>query len=382
MKVPFVDLRAQYQPLASEMQQAISAVLERGDFILGQEVGLFEEEFATYCEAAYAIGVDSGTSALELALRAFEIGPCDEVIAPANTFIATVSAIADTGATPVLVDIEPLTYGLDVTQIEAAITERTRAIIPVHLYGHPVDTDAVLEIAQQHGLLVIEDACQAHGARYSGRRVGSLGHAAAFSFYPSKNLGAFGDGGMLVTDDKGLADRVRMLRNHGQRDKYHHTLRGYNHRLDTLQAAVLRVKLKRLDSWNAARREHARRYDRLLAHSRVVLPVEADQAEPVYHLYVVRVKDRDGLRAYLEDRGIATGIHYPIPVHLQLAFRDLGYGNGSFPVTEEYAAQILSLPMYPELKPSSIEYVATTITESLSKQGVQPLVSQSVGRHG
>ena len=363
MNVPFVDLRAQYESLAGEVQQAISAVLERGDFILGKETGLFEEEFAAYCGTAYAVGVDSGTSALKLALRAFGIGPGDEVITVANTFIATASAISCTGASPILVDADPRTYNIDVSRIEEAITERTKAIIPVHLYGCPADMDSIVEVAQQHGLVVIEDACQAHGAKYKGKRVGSLGHAAVFSFYPAKNLGAYGDGGMIVTDDARVAESLRMLRNHGQREKYHHELRGYNHRLDTLQAAVLRVKLKYLDEWNAARRRHAQIYGEILADYRVILPAEADYEEGVYHLYVIRVKDRDGLRAYLQDKAISTGIHYPIPIHLQPACRDLGYQKGRFPVTEAYAEQILSLPMYAELTSDAIEYVAEAIRD-------------------
>lgn len=380
MKVPFVDLRAQYRSLASEVEQAISAVLERGDYILGQEVTLFEEEFAAYCEAEYAVGVDSGTSALDLALRAFDIGPGDEVITVANTFIATAFAISYTGARPVLVDVDPETYMIDVSLVERAITDRTRAIIPVHLYGHPADMDPIMEIAGKYGLVVIEDACQAHGAKYKGKRVGSFAHAAAFSFYPAKNLGAYGDGGVVVTNDKRMAESLYMLRNYGQREKYHHMVQGFNHRLDTLQAAVLRVKLKHLDAWTAARRQHARLYGELLAHSPVVSPVEADYAEAVYHLYVIRVEDRDGLRAYLQERGVATGIHYPLPIHLQPGYRDLGYNKGDFPVTEGYAEQILSLPMYAELTPASIEYVAEAIRTSVSEHRVEPLVSQPVGR--
>jgi len=386
MNVPFVDLRAQYRSLASEVQQAISAVLERGDFILGKEVSLFEEEFAAYCGVKHAVGVDSGTSALELVLRAFDIGPGDEVITAANTFIATALAVSYTGARPVLVDVDPQMYTIDLSLLESAITDRTRAVIPVHLYGHPVDMDPILEIALQHGLVVIEDACQAHGAKYKGKRVGSLGHAAAFSFYPAKNLGAYGDGGMVVTNDERVAESLQLLRNYGQREKYHHLLRGYNHRLDTLQAAVLRVKLKHLDEWNAARRRHAQLYGELLAHSPAVPPVEADYAEPVYHLYVIRVeacpersrRNRDGLRACLHDKGIATGIHYPIPIHLQPAYRDLGYEKGSFPVTEEDAGQALSLPMYAELTPDLIEYVAETIRDFVAEYRVELLVSQPV----
>ncbi|MGB5931838.1 MAG: DegT/DnrJ/EryC1/StrS family aminotransferase [Anaerolineae bacterium] len=345
------------------MQQAISVVLERGDFVLGREVSLFEEEFAAYCEAEYAVGVDSGTSALELALRAFDIGSGDEVITAANTFIATAFAVSYIGATPVLVDVDPQTYTIDLALLESAITDRTRAIIPVHLYGHPAEMDPIMEMAGRYRLVVIEDACQAHGAKYKGKRVGPLGHAAAFSFYPAKNLGAYGDGGMVVTNDKRVAESLHMLRNYGQSEKYHHILRGYNHRLDTLQAAVLRVKLKCLDVWNAARRQHAQLYGQLLAHSPVVLPAEAGYAESVYHLYVIRVEDRDGLRAYLQDRGIATGIHYRIPIHLQPSYRHLGYEKGSFPITEAYAEQILSLPMYAELTSDSIACVAGAIRD-------------------
>jgi dTDP-4-amino-4,6-dideoxygalactose transaminase len=367
MSVPFVDLKAQHRSLAFELQQAISAVLERGDFILGEDVRLLEEEFAGYCEAQYAVGVSSGTSALELALRAFEIGPGDEVITAANTFIATAAAISYAGAKPVLVDIDAHSYNIDVSQIEAAVTERTKALIPVHLYGHPADMDPILEIAEGYGLVVIEDACQAHGARYKGKRVGSLGHAAAFSFYPAKNLGACGDAGMVVTSDPEVAERIRMLRDHGQSDKYHHTLLGYNHRLDTFQAAVLRVKLKRLDEWNAARRRHARRYNEFLNGCLAITPREADDCECSYHLYVIRVQDRDALRAHLRDKGIATGIHYPIPIHLQPAYQSLGYGTGSFPVTEECCKQVLSLPMYAELAPDQIKYVAEAIRGFLAQ---------------
>jgi dTDP-4-amino-4,6-dideoxygalactose transaminase len=372
LQVPFVDLAAQYATIAEEIDEAISKVLRRTDFILGQDVGLFEQEFAAFCETEYAVGVDSGTSALELALRAYGIGPGDEVVTAANTFIATALAISYTGATPVLVDVDPQTYTMDVTRLEGAITDRTRAIIPVHLYGHPADMDPIMEIAQRYGLVVIEDACQAHGAKYKGKRVGSLGHTAAFSFYPAKNLGAYGDGGTVVTGDKRVAESLRTLRDYGQREKYHHMLRGYNHRLDTLQAAVLRVKLRHLDAWNAARRQHAKLYGELLAHSPVVVPTEADYAESVYHLYVIRIKDRDRLRAYLREKGVATGIHYPIPIHLQPAYRDLGCEKGSFPITEDYASEVLSLPMYAELTPDSIECVAEAIRNFALEYGVEP----------
>lgn len=361
MNVPFVDLKAQYLSLAGEVETALSAVVMRGDFVLGKEVARFEEEFAAYCEAAYAVGVDSGTSALELALRAFDIGAGDEVITAANTFIATALAISYTGARPVLLDVEPHTNTIDVQQLNAAINGRTKAIIPVHLYGHPADMDPILDIARRYDLVVIEDACQAHGARYKGKRVGSLGHAAAFSFYPAKNLGAYGDGGMVVTSDERLAQSVRLLRDYGQSEKYHHVLIGYNHRLDTLQAAVLSVKLKYLDEWNDARRRHAEHYGRLLDRGQAIVPTEAEYAESVFHLYVVRIPERDGLRAFLHSKGIATGMHYPIPIHMQPAYRHLGYPEGSFPVTEAHARQHLSLPMYAELTPDSIEYVAQAI---------------------
>ncbi|MDP8923311.1 MAG: DegT/DnrJ/EryC1/StrS family aminotransferase [Chloroflexota bacterium] len=361
--VPFVDLAAQYAAIEAEVDEASRQVLRKTDFILGREVGLFEEELAAYCEGRYAVGLDSGTSAIELALRAFEIGPGDEVITVANTFIATALAISYTGATPILVDASPETATIDVARLEPAVTDRTRAIIPVHLYGQPADMDPIMELARRRGLVVIEDACQAHGARYKGRRVGSLGHAAAFSFYPAKNLGAFGDGGMVTTNDERVADALRMLRNYGQREKYHHLLRGFNRRLDTLQAAVLRVKLRYLDDWNAARRRHADLYTQLLSGSGVATPVAAEYAESVWHLYVIQTADRAGLKAHLDGRGIATGIHYPIPVHLQPAYADLGYAPGDFPVAERLAEQVLSLPMYAELSAEMVEYVADAVRE-------------------
>jgi dTDP-4-amino-4,6-dideoxygalactose transaminase len=364
-QIPFVDLAAQYAGIEGEVNVALQEALKRTDFILGRDVKLFEEEFATFCETEHAIGVDSGTSALELCLRAFGIGAGDEVITAANTFIATTLAISYTGATPVLVDADPENYTIDVSRLEDAITERTRAIMPVHLYGQCADMDPILEIAREHGLIVIEDACQAHGARYKGKRAGSMGHAAAFSFYPAKNLGAYGDGGAVVTNDEEVYRSIRMLRDYGQTEKYHHVLRGYNRRLDTLQAACLRVKLKYLDSWNAARSRHAALYNRLLAGTQVITPVEMDYAQSVWHLYVIRVGDRSALKARLADRGIATGIHYPVPIHLQQAYSDLGYARGDFPVTEDYAGQILSLPMYTELTPEMVEYVADSIQDAL-----------------
>jgi dTDP-4-amino-4,6-dideoxygalactose transaminase len=362
-QVPFVDLAAQYRAIEGEISEAVSKVFREGDFILGREVSLFEEEFAAFCEAKWAVGVDSGTSALELALRAYEIGPGDEVITAANTFIASALAISHAGATPVLVDVDADTYTIDVAAIEKAITPRTKAIIPIHLYGHPADMDPILQLAQRHGLVVIEDACQAHGARYKGKRTGSLGHAAAFSFYPGKNLGAYGDGGAVVTSDAAVAKRLGMLRNYGQKEKYQHMFRGFNRRLDTLQAAVLRTKLKRLDEWNEARRQHAKSYSRLLAQSGFVVPRASAVCESVWHLYVIRTEQRDALKEHLATRGISVGIHYPIPIHLQPAYRDLGHQPGDFPVTEEYSRQILSLPMYAELTPDILRRVAETAGE-------------------
>lgn len=362
-EVRFVDLAAQYRAIASEIDSAIAAVLCDTDFILGRAVNRLEEEFAAFCESGYAVGVDSGTSALELALRAFDIGPGDEVVTVANSFIASALAVTHTGARPVLVDCNPENYTMDISCLEQAITPRTRAILPVHLYGQPADMDPILEIARRHSLVVIEDACQAHGATYKGKRVGCLGHAAAFSFYPGKNLGAYGDAGMVVTNDGSIADALQKLRNYGQEEKYRHVSQGYNRRLDTLQAAILSVKLHHLESWNASRQQLAGLYNELLSGSGVVTPNQASYAESVWHLYVVRSKNRDSLKAHLASQGIMTGIHYPIPIHLQPAYSDLGYKKGDFPVTEAYADEILSLPMYAELTPDAIQYVADTIRE-------------------
>jgi len=378
--VPFVDLGAQYRTIEGEIGEATSRVIQQSDFILGREVSLFEEEFAAFCEAKYAIGVDSGTSALELALRAYDIGPGDEVITAANSFIASALAISHAGARPILVDVDPSTYTVDVSAIEKAITPRTKAVIPVHLYGHPAHMNPIRELADKHGLVIIEDACQAHGTRYKGRRAGSLGHAAAFSFYPGKNLGAYGDGGIVVTNDRGIARRLEMLRNYGQKEKYQHLFRGYNRRLDTLQAAVLRVKLRYLEKWNAARRWNAVLYHKFLDGCGLLLPGEAPGAESVWHLYVIRAEQRDALKEHLISRGISASIHYPIPIHVQPAYLDLGYKKGDFPVTESCAHQVLSLPMYAEISQDQIEYVAKTIRNFLSARKDNRLVSKTLAK--
>jgi len=367
MKIPFVDLQAQYKSIAGEVAAAIQCVLDRGDYILGEQVRLFEEEFAAYIGVKHAVGVGTGLDALEMLLRAYEIGPGDEVITAANTYIATALAIMAVGARPVLVDIDPATYNVNVGAIEAAITTRTRAIMPVHLCGQPADMDEILAIGEKHGLKVIEDAAQAHGARYGGVRVGSIGDAAGFSFYPGKNLGAYGDGGMVVTNDAAIAEKVRRLGNYGQRVKYEHTSVGTNSRLDTIQAAILRVKLRRLDVWNDARREHAAAYQTLLQGADCTVPVTAADRTHIFHLYVVEVDDRGDVQKLLTEKGISTGIHYPIPIHLQEACAGLGYKRGDFPATERAAGRILSLPMYAELAAGQQEYVAANLRQAVRR---------------
>ena len=363
-KVPFVDLQTQYESLRADINAALQGVLERGDFILGEEVQRFEDDFAKYIGTPHAMGVGSGLDALVLALNAYGVGVGDEVIVPANTFIATVLAVFAARAKPVLVDVDAATYNINPAAIEAAITSRTRAIIPVHLYGQPADMASILALAEKRNLIVIEDAAQAHGAMYDGRRVGSLGHAAAFSFYPAKNLGAYGDGGMVVTKDAGIAAKIRKLRNYGQRVKYEHTCVGINSRLDTIQAAILRVKLRHLDRWNAARAEHAAAYQAMLSESPYLLPQTAPGRTHIFHLYVIQLDNRSEIQEPLSCRGIGTGIHYPIPVHLQEACSNLGYRRGDFPVTEGAATRILSLPMFPEMTPEQREYVAISLLES------------------
>jgi dTDP-4-amino-4,6-dideoxygalactose transaminase len=350
MNIPLVDLGAQYQPLREDILQRIGEILDGMRLFLGPNVQAFEAEFAAYQEVNHAVGVSDGTTALQLALMANGVGNGDEVITASHTFIATVEAIVLVGAVPVFVDVDPDTYTMDVGQIEGRITSRTRAVIPVHLYGQPANMSPIMEIAERYDLTVVEDACQSHGARYGGRRTGGLGHIAAFSFYFSKNLGAYGEAGMVTTKDEELARKVRMLRDHGSPRRYYHEMIGMNARLDEIQAAVLRAKLPHLESWNEQRRANATDYTQLLSDiEEVIAPETADYAEHVYHLYVVRVPRRDQLKAHLQQRGVGVGIHYPVPCHLQPAFQSLGYERGELPVTEQVADEILSLPMYPEL---------------------------------
>jgi dTDP-4-amino-4,6-dideoxygalactose transaminase len=365
--IPFVDLKTQYLSLKPEIETAIANVLESTQFILGDEVSTLEQEFAAYCQAEYGVAVNSGTSALHLALLAAGIGAGDEVITVPFTFVATVAAIGYTGATAVFVDINPVTYTIETRQIEAAITERTKAILPVHLYGQPAEMEPILQIAQRYGLTVIEDAAQAHGAEYKGRRVGSIGDIGCFSFYPGKNLGAYGEAGMVVTNNPEYAHTMRMLRDWGQERKYHHVLKGYNYRMDGLQGAILRVKLRHLEVWTNARRAHAAHYDRLLAGA-IPLPTVMPYSHHVYHVYAVRSPQRDLLQQRLYEQGIQTGIHYPIPVHLQAGYTDLGYQLGDFPHAERAAQEVLSLPLYPELTADQVAIVSECLQNSLQRE--------------
>ena len=359
--IPFVDLKAQYQGIKAEVNAAIQGVLDSCQFTLGSEVLAFEQEFAAYCRAQHGIGVNTGTSALHMALLAAGVGRGDEVITVPFTFVATVSAIDYTGATPVFVDIDPQTFTMDPAKLEAAITSKTKAIIPVHLYGQCADMDPILAIAKGHGLVVIEDACQAHGAEYKGRRAGSMGDMGCFSFYPGKNLGAYGEAGMVVTDNSDFTRTIRMLRDWGAEKKYHHVLKGYNFRMEGIQGAVLRVKLRHLEAWTEARRTAAAHYDRLLASSGVATPRAMAHNRHVYHIYAVRTGSRKAWQDTLLAQGIQSGIHYPTPVHLLPAFADLGYREGQFPRSERAANEVLSLPMFPELTEAQCEEVACAI---------------------
>jgi dTDP-4-amino-4,6-dideoxygalactose transaminase len=365
MTVPFLDLKAQYQAIRSELDAAIREVMESSAFAGGPFVERFENEFAHFCGCRHSIGVGSGTDALWLILLALGVGPGDEVITVANTFIATAEAISVCGARPVFVDVDQSTYTMDAGELEKSITNRTRAIIPVHLFGQMADMDAIMEIARSRGVPVIEDACQAHGAEYKGRRAGSIGIAAAFSFYPGKNLGACGEAGAVVSNDAELAGKVRMLRDHGQEKKYFHAVVGWNARMDGLQGAILSAKLKHLEGWNDARRANANRYGELLGgFAGTVLPTEAAGSRHIYHVYAIRVKGRDSLLAKLKEEGIDGAIHYPVPVHLQKAYEHLGMRKGSLPVAERCAEEFLSLPMFAELSQESIEHVCGSLRRS------------------
>jgi dTDP-4-amino-4,6-dideoxygalactose transaminase len=366
MKVPFLDLKAHHAPLIDKFDRAIREVIESSAFAGGPFVERFEEEFAAYCGSEYAIGVGNGTDALWLALLALGIGPGDEVITVPNTFFATVEAITYCRAQPVFVDVDEDTFTMDPAELKKALTAKTKAIIPVHLFGQPADMDPILEFARAYGLSVIEDAAQAHGAEYKGRKAGTIGDAGCFSFYPGKNLGAFGEAGAVVTNDAELFEKIRVLRNHGQAQKYYHTLAGWNCRMDGIQAAILSIKLRHLEEGNRLRRERALQYNQALAGIEgIATPFEADYARHVYHVYAIRVQEREEVRRRLVENGIGCGVHYPIPIHLQEACRGLGYTEGAFPVAEDLAEEFLSLPMFPELTEEQIEYVARCVSETV-----------------
>ncbi len=366
MKVPLLDLTRQYQQIKSELDAAVLKVLESGQFILGSTVKQFEEAAANYCGTKHAVGVASGTDALVLALRALNVGPEDEVITCPFTFFATTECVSQVGATPVFVDIEPDTFNLDPDATEAAITPRTKAVIPVHLFGHCADMERINAIAEKHGLFVIEDAAQAWGATSNGKVAGSMSHAGCFSFFPTKNLACCGDGGLLTTNDDEIAEKVRLLRTHGQAQRYEYVMLGYNSRLDALQAAVLQLKLKYVDQWNNLRRQHAQRYNELFAGTPVIPPTEKPYAKHVYHQYTIRVPHRDAVEEALKKAEIGCMIYYRVPLHLQPVYADLGYEAGSFPVTEQACREVISLPIFPELTEEEVEYVAETVKTAVT----------------
>lgn len=366
MKIEFADLNKQYQNIKKEIDGAIQNVLDRGTFTLGEELEIFEKEFADFCEAKYCVAVASGTDALFLSLLAMDVGPGDEVITVPNSFVATALCISMAGAKPVFVDIDPKTYNIDTTKIEEKITPRTKAIIPVHLYGRSADMDPIKEIATRHNLKILEDACQAHGARYRGVRVGNFGEAAAFSFYPSKNLGAYGDGGAIITNNKELAEKILALRVFGGKERDYYQIKGINSRLDMIQAAVLRVKLKYLDEWSEKRRQNAELYNELLKDADVIAPEISDGAS-VFHLYVIRSGRRDALQKYLKEKGVSAIVHYPVPIHLQPCYKELSYREGDFPETEKACREILSIPIYPELTEDEIKYISQSIIDFYKK---------------
>jgi len=381
--IPLVDLRGQYEPMKAEVQAAVADVLDGMKLFLGENVFQLEREFSEFCAARHAVGVGSGTDALYLALRALGVGPGDEVITVPNSFFATAAAICMTGATPVFVDIDAESYTMDARLIEPKITPRTKAVMPVHLYGQPADMRAIKQVAEAHNLAVIEDACQAHGAEYRGQRTGTLGDAAAFSFYFSKNLGAYGEGGIAVTNNRDLASKLQLLRNHGSSQRYYHTAVGMNSRLDEIQAAVLRIKLRHLEQWNIARRALAREYSkRLSAFSEVTTPWERPDATHVYHLYVIRVPHRDELLEWLTRQGVGAAIHYPVPIHLQEALAHLGHREGDFPVTERVTGEIISLPVYPELGLDDVNYICQSIGDFLRMKHTRRSVSRGAASGG
>jgi dTDP-4-amino-4,6-dideoxygalactose transaminase len=371
MKVPFLDLRSQHAPLRAEIDRAIAEVIDESAFAGGPFVVRFEEDFATYCDCPHAVGVGSGTEALWFCLLALGVGPGDEVITVPNSFMATAEAITFCGAKPVFVDVDEHTYTMDPSGLAKALTSRTKAIIPVHLFGQPADMDPIVDFACQHGLFVIEDAAQAHGAEYKGRRVGTLGDAACFSFYPGKNLGALGEAGAVVSKNAELEKKIRILRDHGQVRKYHHTMIGWNGRMDGIQGAVLRVKLRHLERGNELRRSHAERFDRIFdGIAEIVRPVAAASVRHVYHVYAIRIQERDEMIRILDEKGIGSGVHYPVPIHLQEAYRSLGYERGAFPIAERCATELISLPMYPELTSAQVELVGRTVIESVARCAV------------
>ena len=370
--IPFLDLRAQHQQIKDDIHAAVSKVMETAQFVLGPDVAAFEERFADYCNVKHCVALNSGTSALHLALLATGVGPGDEVITVSMTFVATTAAILYSGAKPVFVDVDPRTWTMDPALIEAAITPKTKAIMPVHLHGLTADMEPILDIARRRGLVVIEDAAQSHGAEYKGRRAGSMSDIACFSFYPGKNLGAYGEGGAAVTDNADLAKRMRLLRDWGQESKYNHVVHGYNYRMDGIQGAVLNVKMDHIEAWTEGRRAVAAGYDRLLAGKGYGKPAPPLQYRHVYHVYAVQVPDRDRVQKALQAAGVGTGIHYPVPVHLQKAYASLGYGPGDLPVTEGLARRFLSLPMYPELRPEQIAEVVLRLEEASDVREASP----------
>ncbi len=371
MKVPFVDLKTQYESIRDEVAASLQQVLDTTAFASGRFVEEFEENFASFCGCRFAVGVSSGTSALWLALLALGIGRGDEVITVPNSFFATAEAISLCGAVPVFVDVDPVTYTMNPSLLEEAITSKTKAVVPVHLYGQTADMDPILAVARKHGLSVVEDACQAHGALYKGQKAGSMGDAGCFSFYPGKNLGAYGEAGAVVTDKPDLAERVRVLLNHGQSEKYYHTFLGWNARMDGFQGAILSVKLKYLEKWNEARRAHALLYNKLLAREdMLILPQEANYATHIYHIFSILLRERDALLEALNQKDIYCGIHYPVPIHLQEAYRFLRYDEGSFPIAEKCAREALSLPMFAELRIEQIEKVAAEVRSFISHRQI------------